>query len=151
MLAAGTSRVNRPFQFATVDNERAWLSAYGEFSGDLKPMDYQLFNTYVQAGWIVKSDEDPSAPVNDVDPSITGTAQVGETLTGDPGEWSGSAPIEFTYAWEADGAAISGATGLTYVPVVGDVGKEITFVVTAANGIGSISAESDPTSEVIPV
>ena len=87
------------------------------------------------------------SPVNSVVPAITGTAQVGQTLTSSTGTWSGSP----TYArqWFAAGVAISGATGATYVPVVGDVGKAITVRVTATNDKGSVPVTSAPTAAVV--
>jgi hypothetical protein len=36
-------------------------------------------------------------------PSITGTAQVGKTLSADPGSWSGTAPISYRYQWRRCG------------------------------------------------
>lgn len=94
---------------------------------------------------------DPAAltpPVNTVVPAITGTAQVGQTLTVSNGTWTG-AGITFSYQWEAEGAPISGATSSTYVPVVGDIGDTLTCVVTATNGAGSDTAETTATSAVI--
>ncbi|QTK78319.1 hypothetical protein AT6N2_C0412 [Agrobacterium tumefaciens] len=87
------------------------------------------------------------SPVKSVAPAITGTAQVGQTLTATTGTWSGSP----TYArqWFAAGVAISGATAATYVPVVGDVGKAITVRVTATNDKGSVSVTSAPTAAVV--
>ncbi len=87
------------------------------------------------------------SPVNSVVPAITGTAQVGQTLTSSTGTWSGSP----TYArqWFAAGVAISGATGATYFPVVGDVGKAITVRVTATNDKGSVAATSAPTAAIV--
>lgn len=87
------------------------------------------------------------SPSNTTAPVITGTAQVGQTLTATPGIWSGD-PV-LTYQWSADGAAISGATGVTYVPVVGDVGAVITVTEKAANDKGSASATSTGTDAVI--
>lgn len=88
-----------------------------------------------------------TAPVNGILPAISGVAQVGQTLTAYPGTWAPFAA--FTYAWEADGVAISGATSRTYVPVVGDIGAALTVVVTATNSAGAASAESAATAAVI--
>lgn len=90
-----------------------------------------------------------SAPENTVLPSITGTARVGETLTGDDGEWAGTPAPTLTRQWFADGVEIDGATGGTYVPVAGDIGKEITLTVTATNPAGTVSATSEPTAAVV--
>jgi hypothetical protein len=40
------------------------------------------------------------APVNSVLPTVTGTAQVGQTLTTQNGSWTGSLPISYTYQWQ---------------------------------------------------
>ena len=61
-------------------------------------------------------------------PTISGTAQVGETLTADTDgieDDDGLADAVYSYQWLADGADISGATGETYTPVADDVGKAI--------------------------
>ena len=61
-------------------------------------------------------------------PTISGTVQVGETLTADT---SGIADVDgldnaaFTYQWIAGGADIAGATGSTYILVDADTGKSI--------------------------
>jgi hypothetical protein len=39
------------------------------------------------------------APVNSSPPSISGTAQVGQVLTADPGSWTGTQPISYGYQW----------------------------------------------------
>ncbi|MQW43490.1 hypothetical protein CN217_20970 [Sinorhizobium meliloti] len=101
------------------------------------------FASYLGAGVVVGI----GAPSNSVLPAISGTAQVGQTLTSTTGTWSGSPT--FTRQWNADGAAIVGATAATYVPLVGDVGKVITVTVTATNDSGSVSATSAPTAAVI--
>ena len=77
-----------------------------------------------------------SPPLNTSLPKITGTAQVGQTLTSSTGSWSNS-PTSYTYQWYGNGTAISGATQSTYVPVVSDTGHTITVAVTATNASGS--------------
>src|SRR2546427_487840 len=68
----------------------------------------------------------PPAPTNKAAPSISGTAQHGQTLTEAHGEWTNN-PTSFAYQWlQCDGSgsnctAISGATGQSYVPLAGDV------------------------------
>lgn len=89
-----------------------------------------------------------SAPVNTVAPSISGTPQVGATLTGSAGTWTGTPTPTPTYQWDAAGVPISGATAITYVPVSGDVGKTITFIVTETNTAGFASATSAATAAV---
>jgi hypothetical protein len=39
------------------------------------------------------------APANTTPPSITGAAQLGQTLTANPGSWTGPQPIAFTFQW----------------------------------------------------
>lgn len=87
------------------------------------------------------------APANTVLPAISGIAQVGEVLTAWPGFWTGSPT--FTYAWEADGTPIVGATASTYTPVVGQIGDVITVVVTGTNTHSAVAAESVGTAAVI--
>ncbi|MEA2309270.1 MAG: large repetitive protein, partial [Thermoleophilaceae bacterium] len=83
-------------------------------------------------------------------PTVTGIAQQGETLTADPGTWSGTDPITYTYQWrrcDADGqncVDIPGATGSTYEPTAADVGSTIVVLVTGTNGLGSSSSQSSP-------
>lgn len=85
-------------------------------------------------------------PVFSEQPSITGTAQEGETLTGDPGTHTGTSA---TYRWLADDVAIGGETGLTLVLAAGQIGTVITFEVTAINAAGSTVATSVATAAVI--
>ncbi|MCB7137209.1 sunset domain-containing protein [Cellulosimicrobium marinum] len=62
-------------------------------------------------------------------PRITGTAQVGKTLTVSPGTWSPKP--SFSYQWKVNGRAVSGATSSTYRVRTADKGKRITVTVTA--------------------
>jgi hypothetical protein len=76
-------------------------------------------------------------PLVDNTPTVTGTTAVGATLTALPGTWS-SVAVTFSYQWlrcDAVGAgcaAIAGATGQTYVPVVADRGVRLSVKVTGA-------------------
>lgn len=88
-----------------------------------------------------------AAPTNTALPAIGGVAQVGQTLTAYPGEWTGSPT--FAYVWKNEGVAIPGAIAKTYVPVVGDVGDNITVTVTGTNAAGNASATSVETAAVI--
>ena len=61
-------------------------------------------------------------------PAITGTAQVGETLTANTSGISdadGLENVSFSYQWLADDAAIAGATGSTYTLADSDEGKTV--------------------------
>jgi hypothetical protein len=96
---------------------------------------------------------------NTKEPSISGTAQQGQTLTANGGSWSGASPITLTYQWVrcgADGgkpdgsncAAIAGATSTTYVLGASDVGQRLRVKVTGRNSQGSATAASNATGTV---
>jgi|ERR1035437_6399393 hypothetical protein len=85
-------------------------------------------------------------PTNTALPTISGTAQVGQTLTCAPGTWTYI--LTLTYQWQQSGTDISGATGATYVPVSGDVGHTLDCVVTGADLKGSVPATSAATATV---
>ena len=82
----------------------------------------------------------PSVPVNISPPAITGTPQVGLTLTGVHGSWTNS-PTSYADQWYRAGVPISGATALTYSPQTADVGLTLTLREIAINAAGS-SAEA---------
>jgi hypothetical protein len=86
-------------------------------------------------------------------PSISGTAQVGDTLTADKGTWN-SATSSWAYQWQrcdSNGnncADIQGAHGRTYGVRNDDVGHTIRVVVTGTGSAGKSSATSDRTNAV---
>ena len=95
-----------------------------------------------------------SPPSNDVLPTISGSAQVGQPLTAAAGSWSGTQPIAYAYQWrrcDPVGAAcgdIAGATASSYTLTGADVGATIRVSVTASNSAGSSSASSAATALV---
>ena len=73
-------------------------------------------------------------------PAITGTAQVGETLTADTSgiaDEDGLDNAVFSYQWLADGAETQDATDATYTPVVDDVGKAVSVTVSFTDDAGN--------------
>jgi hypothetical protein len=95
------------------------------------------------------SDTINSAPIINTPPTITGTAQEGETLTAGTGVWLDHPNSTFTYQWKRDTVDISGATANTRLLALADVGAVITVTVNALNTYGQASSTSDPTDEVI--
>ena len=87
-------------------------------------------------------------------PTVTGTAQVGETLTADIsgiGDDDGlPAESEFDYQWIAGTTDISGATGSSYAPSVADLGKTIRVRVSFMDGASNVETlTSEATATVI--
>ena len=95
-----------------------------------------------------------ASPVNTQEPSISGTARVGSTLTANRGEWGGDQPITFTFAWlrcsdrGENCSEIQGANDTTYEVRDSDTGRTIRVRVTARNDRGQSSAISNPTGVV---
>lgn len=83
-----------------------------------------------------------SPPTNTALPTISGTAQVGQTLTATPGTWSGNPTPTYSYQWQRGTTNIAGATSATYTLVSADAGSTVRVVVTATNSAGSASANS---------
>ena len=73
-------------------------------------------------------------------PGITGTAQVGETLTADTSgiaDADGLDNATFSYQWLADDADIQGATGSAYTLQDSDEGKAVTVKVSFTDDAGN--------------
>ncbi|CUR56639.1 exported hypothetical protein [metagenome] len=74
---------------------------------------------------------------NTAAPTITGVAQVGQTLTAAPGTWS-PASTTVAYRWVVgdDTTPNDDPTGATYVPTAQDIGKTIRVEATGTRGAG---------------
>ena len=88
-------------------------------------------------------------------PTITGTAQVGETLTADTSgiaDQDGLTNVAYSYQWLADDADIAGATDSSYTPTDGDEGAiiklRVSFTDDAGNEETMTSAATDAVAAV---
>lgn len=99
----------------------------------------QIVDLLASVGTIEVGEPDP--PENTREPSLSGTAAVGETLTLDPGDWNGA--TSFDYQWEFGGVPTEGGDGLTFVVPPGTEGQWVTVVVTATGPGGSVGVETD--------
>jgi len=96
------------------------------------------------------------AAVNTKRPFVTGSMVESATATVDPGTWTGSQPITFTYQWlrcDSRGgscAAIPRATAKQYKLTSADVGRKVRVNVTARNSLGSVTVMSTEPATVAP-
>jgi hypothetical protein len=94
-----------------------------------------------------------AAPTNSTPPTISGTAQAGQTLTADHGQWTGD-PTSYGYQWQrcdkngGSCVGISRATQREYDVRSQDVGHTLRIKVTARNADGSNSDTSVPSAVV---
>jgi hypothetical protein len=95
-------------------------------------------------------------PVSTVQPSVSGDAVVGSTLTANVGSWR-NGPTSYAYQWlQCDrfgGSCIEvpGATGKTYGIRLSDVYGRLRVEVTAKNANGSATRRSTPSDVVQPL
>ena len=97
-----------------------------------------------------------AAPVNQSPPTLSGTAQQGQTLTVTAGVWSGSPVPTLAEQWQrcdsggANCTDITGATGTSYLLAAADVGSTIRVNETATNSAGNATTPSTTTTVVSP-
>jgi hypothetical protein len=83
-------------------------------------------------------------------PRITGTLKVPNTLNATDGTW-GPGTVALTYRWHRNGAAISGATGMTYKLSGLDAGAVLTVKVTGSRaGFATVTKTSAATTRIVP-
>jgi len=97
-----------------------------------------------------------AVPRNTDRPEISGTPEVGETLTADEGTWTGN-PTSYSFQWQrcdADNIVaclnVAGATSKSYALHTGDLGYRLRVRVTAHNARGATTASSATTAVIAP-
>ncbi len=81
--------------------------------------------------------------------SVSGTPEVGQTLTATPAVFTTTEGVTVTNRWLADGTPIEGATGLTLTLTDTQLGAAITFESRAIRGDEApVVSESAPTADV---
>ena len=95
-----------------------------------------------------------AAPTNQTPPTISGTTEVGSTLTATSGSWGGTTPITYAYQWRRCGTSggscsnIGGANQSTHTLRSADRGSTLRVRVTAKNADGSAQIESAQTAVI---
>ena len=85
-------------------------------------------------------------------PMVSGTAQVGKTLTADTStiaDADGMSDAVFTYQWLADDAAIAGATGSTYTLVSADAGQTVKVRVSFTDDAGKVEKLTSAATDAV--
>ena len=96
-------------------------------------------------------DARPNSPATGA-PTITGTAQVGETLTANTSgvaDADGLSNVQYEYQWLADDSDIAGATNATYTLVAADEGKVIKVRVSFADDAGNDETLSSAATDAV--
>jgi hypothetical protein len=142
------------FRYTAVTGSRDY-NANTYAAGPSNPFGTPTTDTEQASLYALYTQTQGSPPVNLTAPTITGTAQQGQTLTEHHGSWTNE-PTNYGYQWlqcDASGsscAAITGAKGQTYSPVEGDVGHTIEVQETASNAGGSSApVSSAATAKVV--
>jgi hypothetical protein len=94
---------------------------------------------------------DNTTPQNTKEPSISGTATVGQTLTADAGNWTGAPTFQFTWLQcdaAGSGCSDTGSRGSTYGVRSADLGRTLRVQVRGTNPRGSSTAISNPSAVV---
>lgn len=119
-------------------------------NGQNEDFDLEVYTIgFVQEEIVVKPTSAGNAPVLTASPAVTGTAEVGETLTCSTGTFTGDAPITYDYQWFANGVAVQGANTSTYELSSSDIGKIFMCRVMAKNNSGSAFGFSATTNAVV--
>ena len=99
-------------------------------------------------------------PDNTSEPTISGQAEQGRTLSASRGRWTGTGSISYAYRWVRCGpeggrpdasncGSIPGATRSRYELVSADLGYRLRVRVTASNAEGAETVASNPTATVV--
>ncbi len=131
-------------------HRKRWVALGAAFGAGIAAVIVAALGAFVSTGTAAST----AKPKNTDPPSISGTPQEGETLTGDKGNWDNK-PTDFNYYWlrcDKNGGScstISGAGGKTkYTLTSADVGNTLRLRVQATNADGSTTVTSVPTAVI---
>lgn len=117
-------------------------------NGQNEDFDLEVFTlALVQEEIVVLPTTGVEAPVLTAAPSISGTAEVGKTLTCSTDTFTGTS-LTYSYQWFANGLVVSNAVENTYELTEADKGKVFSCRVTARNNGGSATGFSNTTTAV---
>ncbi len=128
-----------------------WMNSPGHKANILYPQYTGLGVGYATGGpygyyWVQIFAIGPS-PLAAGTVKVTGTPQVGKTLTATASGWPSGTTLRWW--WRANGVLITGATKSTYVPTASTIGKTISVKVTGSKpGYVSVSRYSSQTRPV---
>ena len=138
-----------------------WTSS-AQVPGISGPVDENRYPSSDLSPFIISGSPEPqpspgpgTPPSNSSPPTISGSTEVGATLTADKGTWSGTEPISYSYGWyrcSEDGSTCSGineATDPTYELEPADHGSRMKVEVIATNGGGSSEPEESSLTGVV--
>jgi hypothetical protein len=144
---------------SSADGSTGWTSISGATSSSyvVQPSDTGNYLRVVQTATNNQGSDTASSvsssvplglPFNSTSPAVSGTAELGQTLSTTDGTWVGVPTITFAYQWRRDGIDISGANSSTYALVTIDYDTDIDCVVTASNSLGNVDAESNTVENI---
>lgn len=134
----------------TVFYNRGLVAGPSRPNGSNEDFDLEVFTLgFQQEEIIVEPSVAGVAPTMTVAPAITGTAQVGETLSCSTGTFTGDETIEYAYQWFANGVSLVDKNESALTLSETDLGKVFTCRVTARNKSGSATGFSNTTEAVI--
>ena len=133
----------------TIQYNRGIVAGPTRPNGQNEDFDLEVFTLgLVQEEIVVNPTTGSEAPTLTAAPSVSGTEQVGKTLTCTNGTFSGAEMITYSYQWFANGVAVSGATASTYELKASDKDKVFMCRVMAKNAGGYAYGFSNTTSKV---
>ncbi len=140
------------------DSTLFWMSRDAStLFGEGSMQDLALYETTLSSGTILHHYELGATELANTSlPSIAGATLDGQTLTADPGDWGGPAPISYAYQWQSCNTGgeecqdIAGATGREYTLESGDLETTLRVAVTASDPDGSVTATSSASDKVEP-
>ena len=133
----------------TIQYNRGIVAGPTRPNGQNEDFDVEVFTLgLVQEEIVVPPTTGVQAPTLTAAPNVSGTAQVGETLTCSSGTFSGAETITYSYQWFANGILVSGATASTYELTNADLNKVFMCRVMAKNNGGYAFGFSNTTSAV---